>query len=113
MQMETQERHRQEDMQNENMNKQLDRENKIQLEVLKGIANEGSYDPDVDTTGLLTEQAKVSLEQSKHQFDQTTQKRALDQQDIKLDIEEKKADQALQIAKLRDKGTLKKTPKKK
>ena len=44
---------------------QLDRENKLQLEQLKGIAAEGSYSPETDTTGLLIEQTKLGLQQSK------------------------------------------------
>lgn len=44
---------------------QLDREAEIQKEVLKGVSAEGSYSQDTDTTGLLIEQGKLSLEQSR------------------------------------------------
>lgn len=63
--LEAQAAEKQADRDNENMNKQLDRENKIIVEQLKGIANEGSFDPNVDTTGLLVEQTKLGLEKSK------------------------------------------------
>ena len=100
-------------MMNENMNKQLDRENRLQIEQLRGIAAEGSYSPTVDTTELLTEQTKSAMEQSKIEFEKAIKKRELAQNDRKLDIEEKKAKDALDIAKLRDKGTLTPKPKSK
>jgi hypothetical protein len=93
------EQHRQEDIQNDNMNKQLDRENKLQVEQLRGIANEGSFDPEADLTGLLTEQTKLALENSKHQFEKTIKQKELSQKDRELDLKEKDIDTKLKIAK--------------
>lgn len=101
------------EMENENMNKELDRQNRLQIEQLKGIAAEGSYSPTADTTELLTEQTKAAMEQSRIEFEKAIKQRQLAQQDRKLDIEERKAQDALDIAKLRDKGTLNPKPKKK
>lgn len=95
-----------EEMQNENMNKELDRQNRLQVEQLRGIAAEGSYSPTADTTELLTEQTKAAMERSRIEFEKAVKRRELEQQDRKLDIEEKKAQDALEIAKLRDKGKL-------
>ena len=111
--IQVQEQRRMQEMMNENMNKQLDRENRLQIEQLRGIAAEGSYSPTVDTTELLTEQTKAAMEQSKIEFEKSIKKRELAQNDRKLDIEEKKAKDALDIAKLRDKGTLTPKPKSK
>jgi hypothetical protein len=107
------EQKRREDMENDNMNKELDRQNRLQIEQLRGIAQEGSYSPTTDTTGLLIEQTKASMEKSKQLFEKEIKKRELDQNDRKLDIEEQKAKDALSIAKLRDKGTLNPKPKNK
>lgn len=106
------EQRRREDMENENMNKELDRQNRLQIEQLRGIAAEGSYSPTVDTTELLTEQTKAAMEQSRIEFEKAIKQRQLAQNDRKLDIEERKAKDALDIAKLRDKGTLNPKPKK-
>jgi vacuolar-type H+-ATPase subunit I/STV1 len=113
MQIQVQEQKRMQEMQNENMNKQLDRENKLQIEQLRGIAAEGSYSPTIDTTELLTEQTKTAMERSRLDFEKTIKQKELQQTDRKLDIEEKKAKDALDIAKLRDKGTLNPKPKSK
>ena len=60
---------------------QLDRENEIRKVVLQGVANEGSYSPETDTTALLIEQGKQSLEQSKlSQANQLAQSQFLTQQ---------------------------------
>ena len=109
--LQVQEQRRREDMENENMNKELDRQNRIQLEQLRGIAAEGSYSPTADTTELLTEQTKVAMERSKLDYQKAIKQRELAQNDRKLDIEQQKAKDALDIAKLRDKGTLNPKPK--
>jgi len=107
------EQKRREDMDNENMNKELDRQNRLQVEQLRGIAAEGSYSQTADTTELLTEQTKSAMERSRMEFEKAIKQRELAQNDRKLDIEEKKAQDALDIAKLRDKGTLNPKPKSK
>jgi len=40
---------------------QLDRDNKLNLEKLKGIAAEGSYNPDENTTGQLIKQTEIDI----------------------------------------------------
>lgn len=107
------EQKRREEMDNENMNKELDRQNRLQIEQLRGIAAEGSYSQTMDTTELLTEQTKSAMERSRMEFEKAIKQRELAQNDRKLDIEERKAKDALDIAKLRDKGTLNPKPKKK
>jgi len=101
------------EMENENMNNELDRQNRLAIEQLRGIANEGSFSPTLDTTSLLTEQTKTAIDRSRLEFEKQARKRELDQNERKLDIEQKKANDALDIAKLRDKGTLNPKPKNK
>lgn len=107
------EQKRMQEMDNDNMNKELDRQNRLAVEQLRGIANEGSFSPTADTTGLLTEQTKNAIDRSRLEFEKQARKRELDQNERKLDIEERKANDALNIAKLRDKGTLNPKPKSK
>jgi hypothetical protein len=111
--LQVQEQRRLQEMENENMNKELDRQNRLQIEELRGIANEGSFSPTIDTTELLTEQTKAAMERSKQFYEKSIKQKELEQNDRKLDIEEKKAKDALDIAKLRDKGTLNPKPKSK
>lgn len=98
-QVQLEEQRRQEDMQNDNMNKELDRQNRLAVEQLRGIANEGSFDQDTDLTGLLTEQTKLAIENSKHQFEKTIKQKEMSQRDRELDLKEKDIDTKLQIAK--------------
>jgi len=111
MNMQAQQEKEMRQIENENMNKELDRQNRLQVEELRGIAAEGSYSQTMDTTELLTEQTKSAIERSKIEFEKAIKQKQLAQQDRKLDIEEKKAKDALDIAKLRDKGTLNPKPK--
>ena len=48
---------------------ELDRQNKIQIEQLRGIAAEGSFSETENLVPTLMDQAKIDLEQSKHSFD--------------------------------------------
>lgn len=93
------ERVRQEEMQNDNINKQLDRENKLQLAQINGIANEGSYDPDVDLTDKVIEQTKLAQEESHKSFERITKNKELKQKDRELDLKDKDIDTKLAIAK--------------
>ena len=56
---------------------QLDRDNKLMLEKLKGIAAEGSYNPEVDKTSQLIEQTNLDLKRS-----DLLSKAAFQQQDL-------------------------------
>ena len=49
---------------------ELDRQNKIMIEKLRGIAAEGSYSPTVDTTPLLIKQTELDLKKSQMSADQ-------------------------------------------
>lgn len=49
---------------------ELDRQNKIMIEKLRGIAAEGSYSPTVDTTPLLIKQSELDLKKSQMSADQ-------------------------------------------
>lgn len=69
-------------MEHESAEKQLDRENKIEIEKLKGIANEGSYNPDVDKTAELIEQSKLALQESKQSSDASLAQRQLINQQL-------------------------------
>ena len=84
--------------QRDDMNKQLDRENKLQIVQLQGIANEGSYNPDVDTTGLLIEQTKIAQDISKQTFEKVTKNKELSLKEKELALKEKDIDTKLRIA---------------
>jgi len=112
-QIQIEEQRRREDMENENVNKQLDRELKIQLEEMKAYANESSFDPEVDLTDKVSELAGHALEKSKLEFSKVIETKKLQQADKKLEIEKQKADDAVKIARLRDKGKLNSNTKKK
>jgi hypothetical protein len=87
-----------EDARREDMNKQLDRENRLQVVQLQGIANEGSYSPDVDTTGLLIEQTKIAQDISKQTFEKVTKNKELSLKEKELSLKEKDIDTKLKIA---------------
>jgi hypothetical protein len=87
-----------EDARREDMNKQLDRENKLQIVQLQGIANEGSYNPEVDTTGLLIEQTKIAQDISKQTFEKVTKNKELSLKEKELSLKEKDIDNKLKIA---------------
>jgi len=84
--------------QRDDMNKQLDRENKLQIVQLQGIANEGSYNPEVDTTGLLIEQTKIAQDISKQTFEKVTKNKELSLKEKELALKEKDIDTKLRIA---------------
>ena len=96
MQMEAAQRA--EDAQRDDMNKQLDRENKIQIVQLQGIANEGSYNPEVDTTNLLIQQTKIAQDLSKSQFEKITKDKEMSLKEKELTLKEKDIDNKLKIA---------------
>ncbi len=100
-QMQIEEQHRREDMDNENLNKELDRQNKIQIEQLRAISNEGSYDQDGDTISEVNEMARIALDNSKLNFERVIRNR-------ELDIKEKEIKSKEKIAKSKPKPTKKK-----
>lgn len=87
-----------EEARREDMNKQLDRENRLQVVQLQGIANEGSYNPDVDTTGLLIQQTKLAQEVSKQTYEKVAKDKELSLKEKELALKEKDIDNKLKIA---------------
>ena len=105
----------------EDINRQLDRENKIQLETIRGMSYLQEQDINNNMVPDILEQSKVALQQQKQTYDQIQKER--DSQlkgqmeerknqiekeklnlkekelNVKKDIEEMKADTALKIAK--------------
>jgi hypothetical protein len=101
-----------EDARREDMNKQLDRENRLQVVQLQGIANEGSYNPDVDTTSLLIQQTKLAQEVSNQTYEKVAKNKELSLKEKELSLKEKDIDTKLKIAQTNknkyDNGTKKK-----
>jgi hypothetical protein len=97
MQMDAQQKEA--EAQREDMNKELDRQNRLDIERLRGIANESSFSQEKDLTPLLIQQTNMAKEQSKLRFEQLKNE---DQNKLKsreLDLKEKDIDTKLQIAK--------------
>jgi hypothetical protein len=91
---------KEQEAQRDDMNRELDRQNRLEVEKLKGIANEGSYNPESDTTALLIEQTKISQEGSKVNFERATKKQEMSLKEKELQLKEKDIDTKLQIAKI-------------
>jgi len=83
----------------EDMNKELDRQNRLEVEKLRGIANEGSYSPTTDTTDLLIKQTSLSQQISKDAFEKANKQQQNSLKSRELDLKEKEIDTNLEIAK--------------
>jgi hypothetical protein len=83
----------------DDMNKELDRQNRLEVEKLRGIANEGSFNPTADTTDLLIKQTSLSQQISKDAFEKASKQRQNSLKERELDLKEKEIDTSLQIAK--------------
>jgi hypothetical protein len=79
-------------------NKELDRQNRLEVEKLRGIANEGSFNPEVDTTELLIKQTSLSQQISKDNYEKVAKSREASLKDRELDLKEKDIDTKLKIA---------------
>lgn len=90
---------REEDAQREDLNKELDRQNRLEVERLRGIANESSFSPDKDLTPLLIEQTNIAKEESKRRFEQSKLNAQTELKSRELDLKEKDIDTKLKIAK--------------
>lgn len=97
-QMQVEERRRQEDAQREDMNKELDRQNKLEIEKLRGIANEGSYSPTIDNTDILIKQTQLSQDISKQNFEKAMKSKEMSMKEKELQLKEKDIDNKLKIA---------------
>jgi len=83
----------------EDMNKELDRQNRLEVVKLQGIANEGSYSPEKDTTDLLIKQTSLSQQISKQNYEKQAKKKDQSMRERELDLKEKDIDTKLEIAK--------------
>jgi len=97
MQMDAEQK--QAEAQREDMNKELDRQNRLDVERLRGIANESSFSQDKDLTPLLIQQTNIAKEQSKLRFEQLKSDEQNKLKSRELDLKEKDIDTKLQIAK--------------
>lgn len=93
-----QEEIRKEELYYDNLNKQLDRELKIDIETIKAIGLEGSYNPEVDLTDKVIEQSKIVQENSKLNFERSIKQKELKLKERELDIKEKDSENKLKIA---------------
>ena len=97
LQMEAQQK--EEEARREDMNKELDRQNRLDVERLRGIANESSYSQEKDLTPLLIQQSNIAKDQSKMRFEQMKNDQQVELKKRELDLKEKDIDTKLQIAK--------------
>ena len=110
MQMDAQQKA--EDARREDMNKELDRQNRLEVEKLRGIANEGSFNPTVDTTDLLIKQTQLSQEISAKNFEKSMKSKEMSLKEKELALKEKDIDTKLKIASI-NKNKYDNKPKKK
>jgi hypothetical protein len=80
------------------MNKELDRQNRLEVEKLKGIANEGSFNPELDLTDKLIQQTKLSQEASTKNFEQAMKHKEMSLKEKELMLKNKDIDAKVQIA---------------
>jgi len=99
MKIQLDEQRRREESAREDMNKELDRQNRLEVEKLRGIANEGSFSPTIDTTDLLIKQTKVSQEISKQNFEKSMKSKEMTLKEKELALKEKDIDTKYKIAK--------------
>lgn len=92
------EQKRQAEAEREDMNKELDRQNRLDVERLRGIANESSYSQEKDLTPLLIQQTNLAKEQSKQRFEQIKQDQTVQLKNRELDLKEKDIDAKVKIA---------------
>lgn len=100
MKMQIEEQRRREDAAREDMNKELDRQNRLEIEKLRGIANEGSFNPNVDTTDLLIKQTQLSQNISKQNFEKSMKSKEMSLKERELQLKEKDIDTKLEVAKI-------------
>ena len=88
-----------EEARRQDMNKELDRQNRLDVERLKGIANESSFSQDKDLTPLLIQQTNMAKDQSKMRFEQMKNGQQVELKNRELDLKEKEISTKLEIAK--------------
>lgn len=112
MKMQMNQQQQMQDAQREDMNKELDRQNRLEVEKLRGIASEGAYSQTTDTTDLLIRQTQMSQEMSKQNFEKSMKAKEMSLKEKELQLKEKDIDTKLQIAK-ENRNQFDKSPKKK
>jgi hypothetical protein len=99
MKIQIDDQRRQQDAAREDMNKELDRQNRLEVEKLKGIANEGSFNPELDLTDKLIQQTKLSQDASTKNFEQAMKNKEMSLKEKELMLKNKDIDTKLKIAK--------------
>lgn len=112
MKMQMEQQQQMQDAQREDMNKELDRQNRLEVEKLRGIASEGAYSQTTDTTDLLIRQTQMSQEMSKQNFEKSMKAKEMSLKEKELQLKEKDIDTKLQIAK-ENRNQFDRSPKKK
>ena len=112
MKMQMDQQQQMQDAQREDMNKELDRQNRLEVEKLRGIASEGAYSQTTDTTDLLIRQTQMSQEMSKQNFEKSMKAKEMSLKEKELQLKEKDIDTKLKIAK-ENKNQFDRSPKKK
>ena len=91
------EQRRMEEAQREDMNKELDRQNRLDIERLRGIANEGSFS-DKDLTPLLMKESTLLKSASEQRIKSIERQEDNKMKTRELDLKEKEIDTKLKIA---------------
>ena len=91
------EQRRMEEAQREDMNKELDRQNRLDIERLRGIANEGSFS-DKDLTPLLMKESGLLKSASEQRIKSIERQEDNKMKTRELDLKEKEIDTKLKIA---------------
>lgn len=95
----------------EDLNKQLDRENKIYLEEIKALSFDPNKDMDQDMIPDVLEQGKLALENTRAAFEHTTKIKELADkkatEDKKIALEERKLTEAKKLQKMKDDAAMK------
>jgi hypothetical protein len=112
MKMQMDQQQQMQDAQREDMNKELDRQNRLEVEKLRGIASEGAYSQTTDTTDLLIRQTQMSQEMSKQNFEKSMKAKEMSLKEKELQLKEKDIDTKLKIAK-ENRNQFDRSPKKK
>lgn len=89
----------------DNMNKQLDRETKIQIAEIQAMGFERN---EVDNSGDITEASKNALERSRLEFDKLIKLKELEQEDRRMDIDREEIASREKIAAVKKKQQNKK-----
>ena len=100
-----------EKMDRDDLNKQLDRENKIYIEEIKAMSFDPNKDVDQDMVPDVLEQGKLALENTRAAFEHSTKIKELSDkkttEDKKIALEERKLTEAKKLQKMKDDAAMK------